>query len=228
MKTITWTISIALILLTVSCKKDDPIAAFETDEDTYAVKQSILFTNNSENASSFYWNFGDGSFSNLRNPGHTYTEAGEYIVTLQVTGSKRKEPIEVNKKITILAENENGLLADVIFANTSWVGDSLSEFIKSCYGEVYDYTENISNESMVFNDNNTVLMLHNSYGNICDYEILNDSTIAFYETPYYRIWTFSIDDNKLMLTQRNTTPCSGEYPEENYVTIIQKHFVKKE
>lgn len=42
----------------------------------------VSFTNTSVNASSFTWNFGDLTFSNLTSPTHAYTQAGLYLVTL--------------------------------------------------------------------------------------------------------------------------------------------------
>ena len=38
------------------------------------------------NIQSYYWDFGDGFYSNERNPTHVYTEAGYYYVTLTITG----------------------------------------------------------------------------------------------------------------------------------------------
>lgn len=46
-----------------------------------------VFTNTSVNASSYSWNFGDGSTSNLTNPSHTYSTGGNYIVTLIATNT---------------------------------------------------------------------------------------------------------------------------------------------
>ncbi len=44
---------------------------------------TVAFTNNSENAFDYEWDFGDGSdISTEENPTHTYEEAGEYEVTL--------------------------------------------------------------------------------------------------------------------------------------------------
>jgi PKD repeat protein len=50
---------------------------------------SVQFTDQSTgNISSRDWNFGDGSaHSSAQNPAHTYNNAGDYIVTLTVTGS---------------------------------------------------------------------------------------------------------------------------------------------
>ncbi len=43
---------------------------------------SVDFTNNSNNATSYEWDFGDGETSNEPDPIHEYTEPGEYEVTL--------------------------------------------------------------------------------------------------------------------------------------------------
>ncbi|MCE3227998.1 MAG: large protein possible or adhesin AidA-related protein [Bacteroidetes bacterium] len=42
----------------------------------------ISFTNQSTGANSYYWNFGDGGFTNLTNPIHSYASAGFYTVSL--------------------------------------------------------------------------------------------------------------------------------------------------
>ena len=42
----------------------------------------VLFTNNSTNADTYTWDFGDGSQSNTANPSYQYTSAGDYSVTL--------------------------------------------------------------------------------------------------------------------------------------------------
>ena len=55
-----------------------PVADFE-----YAgMGLTIDFTNTSTNATSYLWDFGDGSTSTENNPSHTYTDAGTYQVSL--------------------------------------------------------------------------------------------------------------------------------------------------
>jgi len=47
----------------------------------------------------YSWNFGDGATSTVNNPGHTYTKAGSYTVTLTVTdgtGAKRSGSITIS------------------------------------------------------------------------------------------------------------------------------------
>jgi PKD repeat protein len=46
---------------------------------------TVTFTNNSSNANSYLWNFGDGNTSTATNPVHTYAGDGVYTVSLSAT-----------------------------------------------------------------------------------------------------------------------------------------------
>ena len=53
---------------------------------TYSNNNGIVtFTNTSTMISSSYWDFGDGNSSNQNHPVHTYTNSGNYTVTLNLT-----------------------------------------------------------------------------------------------------------------------------------------------
>lgn len=45
----------------------------------------VTFTNTSSNATTYEWDFGDGTTSTESNPVHTYADGGEYVVTLTAT-----------------------------------------------------------------------------------------------------------------------------------------------
>ena len=47
----------------------------------------VIFSNNSANGNSFFWDFGDGTTSTDVNPSHLYAGAGDYTVTLVVSDS---------------------------------------------------------------------------------------------------------------------------------------------
>lgn len=49
--------------------------------------ETIVFENSSLYASSYYWDFGDGFFSTLENPEHTFPGPGEYVVCLTATNA---------------------------------------------------------------------------------------------------------------------------------------------
>jgi PKD repeat protein len=85
---------LAMSILTMSsCKKDDddpepenPIASFQ-----FAISETnfleVTFTNFSQNATSYSWNFGDGNTSTVESPTHTYAAVGNYNVVLTATNS---------------------------------------------------------------------------------------------------------------------------------------------
>lgn len=52
---------------------------------TACEKTSIDFTNTSQNASDYFWDFGDGNTSTATNPSHTYQQAGTYTVRLRAS-----------------------------------------------------------------------------------------------------------------------------------------------
>ena len=63
-----------------------PVAAFSATPnwmDSIEIKNAIIyFTNLSQNANSFIWNFGDGTTELFANGNHQYTDTGSYSVTL--------------------------------------------------------------------------------------------------------------------------------------------------
>jgi PKD repeat protein len=76
-----------------SCGNEDeptpdatPIAAFQFAVSTDNFLQ-VTFTNFSQNATTYAWEFGDGNTSAEKDPVHTYAEAGQYAVKLTVSNA---------------------------------------------------------------------------------------------------------------------------------------------
>lgn len=92
----------SLMFLLGACVEDEatmaPKARFthEADADNYLM---ISFENESVDAETYAWDFGDGSTSNEESPVHTYAEVGMYKVVLTITGGdvtdSRSEDIQV-------------------------------------------------------------------------------------------------------------------------------------
>ncbi len=59
-----------------------PTASFSISNNGCTVSCEVSFINESINATSYHWDFGDGDSSTLKNPGHVYQTPGEYTVTL--------------------------------------------------------------------------------------------------------------------------------------------------
>lgn len=49
-------------------------------------RQTVFFNDRSINGQYYYWDFGDGQFSQQANPSHAYALPGSYVVTLYVSG----------------------------------------------------------------------------------------------------------------------------------------------
>ncbi len=64
-----------------------PVADFSSNVTIGTVPLSVQFTDLSENATDWTWDFGDGTNSTEQNPMHTYTSAGSYTVNLTVSNA---------------------------------------------------------------------------------------------------------------------------------------------
>lgn len=56
-----------------------------TPNNVVCLPDPVIFNNNSANGNAFFWDFGDGTYSNEVNPTHVYPGPGTYSVTLIVT-----------------------------------------------------------------------------------------------------------------------------------------------
>ncbi|MET3021824.1 PKD domain-containing protein [Flavobacterium hydatis] len=74
--------------------KEEPTAlptadfSFKVNETT--TPKTIVFENKSTNATEYLWDFGDKTTSSEKNPSHSYTAAGTYLVKLTATGAGGK------------------------------------------------------------------------------------------------------------------------------------------
>jgi len=76
-----------------------PAASFTLSPETPTPGQQVQFTDGSSGASTWDWDFGDGTRSTLGNPAHTYAAGGIYTVVLWVSNgvnwAKAKQTITV-------------------------------------------------------------------------------------------------------------------------------------
>jgi PKD repeat protein len=63
-----------------------PLAAFTVAGGDCAAPCQVTFTNNSQHATGYAWNFGDGTTSTEASPGHTYQAGGTFTAALTATG----------------------------------------------------------------------------------------------------------------------------------------------
>jgi PKD domain-containing protein len=94
-------IIIACLLFLMGCKKKEPeiIANFSYSLKSKYAPDTVTFSNTSQNADSYFWDFGDTTTSTEVNPVHIYKYPGEFNVKL--TARKGNVSQEGTKKITI-------------------------------------------------------------------------------------------------------------------------------
>ena len=63
-----------------------PTASFSASNSGCIAPCAITFTNHSQNATSYLWDFGDGNTSAALNPSHSYILPGSYTVKLIAYG----------------------------------------------------------------------------------------------------------------------------------------------
>jgi PKD repeat protein len=80
-----------------------PIAKFTTNSTIGTIPLKIHFTDQSKYATSWNWNFGDGSTSTLKNPVHTYTKPGKYQVILTIN----QDDLKISKTLIITVKSND-------------------------------------------------------------------------------------------------------------------------
>lgn len=71
---------------------------------------TVSFTDLSTNATSWFWEFGDGSTSTLQNPVHTYASGGSYTATLTINGLADCSADELIDALVGINDLQNGQL----------------------------------------------------------------------------------------------------------------------
>jgi PKD repeat protein len=128
-----------------------PDAHFSVDRLEAYVGEEIYFTNLSYNAVHYEWDFGDGSWTDVVNPVHTYNSTGQFEVILVAT-SKSGNISQAAKTINILAPTQ--LEIEV----REWELDYIIEDANvRLYGSLYDW----DNEQNLIIEGNT-----NQYGKV--------------------------------------------------------------
>lgn len=92
------------------------VANFSFTGDGTHVPAKIRFTNLSQNANSYDWDFGDGTWDNYIDPVHTYYQSGTYQVKLKASHYIR-QPKTISKAVHILPEFTSATLTQMQLTN---------------------------------------------------------------------------------------------------------------
>jgi PKD repeat protein len=155
-----------------SCKKDssepEPFVFYSVSVDG----ATVTFTNKSEGAASYEWDFGDGTTSTEESPVHTYPGKGKYVPTLYATAAngvkgEASTVLQIAKTSSIKLDDNSLSDWDTVTYNVVVAGPNSGNFIKA----KYDYD---GNYVYVYFEQNTT----HAAGNIYDLYIDADLDIT--------------------------------------------------
>jgi peptidyl-prolyl cis-trans isomerase B (cyclophilin B) len=75
----------------VSCAR--PLADFDYEPRSYIVPTNVNFKNNSKNATSYLWKFGDGDTTSQVDPSHRFLRSGRYKIYLTAFKGKKSKTL---------------------------------------------------------------------------------------------------------------------------------------
>ncbi len=83
----------------INVSSNPPVVNFTASTQSGSYPLIVQFTDKSQDASTWLWDFGDGTTSTLQNPKHTYTTAGNYTVGLTDTNDAGSSTLILNNYI---------------------------------------------------------------------------------------------------------------------------------
>jgi PKD repeat protein len=122
-----------------------PVSGFKVPEDLSGTT-TVLFTDDSKYATSWLWDFGDGTTSTLRNPGeHTFPAPGIYTVSLTV--ENYYEVVTYTEELSVgivtgIDDNANGIRQLTVYPNpaTNQLNVVLPADVKNATVNLYNST----------------------------------------------------------------------------------------
>jgi len=78
-----------------------PVADFTYLQSPDCEEITVTFTNNSQNAGAYFWDFGDGNSSYAENPTHVFDNPGDYLITFIATDTLCNQKDTMQMTITV-------------------------------------------------------------------------------------------------------------------------------
>lgn len=174
-----------------------PTANFSADH-TSGCGGAVNFTDLTGSATSWSWDFGDGSFSNEPNPSHVYAQSGAYTVTLSVTNCvSADDEIKTDYiQVTVMPMPTPGQLEYSSCSSQSF------DLTATASGEVQWYDAPTGGNLLATGDTYTTPVLTSSADYYVQSVVMGDSATVgssdysanggFYTGPTYRYLIFDV------------------------------------
>jgi PKD repeat protein len=160
-----------------------PVAEFDANPTTGLAPLLVNFTDLSTgDITDWQWAFGDGGFSNDKNPNHEYIEPGNYTVSLEVSGPGGNDTeVKIDYILIPVGLNEESQNLVIIYPNPT---DNLVNIQFSNQAHRTIHIKNMSGRVVISKNTNRKQM------------IISLSKLSS------GVYTFEIDDGKSIFTQK--------------------------
>lgn len=160
---------------------------WKTDSSDFTFNTVYFYDASIGDISDWYWDFGDGTSSNAQNPIHTYNEAGEYNVTLSITGEN--------------CESSSSMYV--------YVGNFEPDCEAYFYYDFYEWNDSIVKKDSIIDEGTTVYFYDYSYGEISEwYWDFGDGNTSNQQNP---IHTYLQEGEYIVRLQILGESCESEY-----------------
>lgn len=80
--------------------QEGPVSGFSFAPATAGLNQPVTFSDLNSTTTTWHWDFGDGTTSNVKNPSHVYSQVGNYMVTM--TASEGSCEVKKSKQVRVV------------------------------------------------------------------------------------------------------------------------------
>ncbi|WP_011308635.1 PKD domain-containing protein [Methanosarcina barkeri] len=188
-----------------------PVADFTADVTSGTYPLSVQFTDLSENATEWLWDFGDGTNSTEQNPVHTFSEAGNYTVNLTVSNAEGNDS-EVKTEYIIVSEPLTGApVADFTATPTSGNAPLTVNFTDASIGNISSYSWDFNNDGTVDSTEQNPIYTYDAVGTYTvNLTVSNaDGNDSEVKTEYIKV---SSQSSAKPVAAFSASPTSGKAP----------------
>ncbi len=179
-----------------------PIANFDYQITNETLPVNVNFTNKSSDATTYLWDFGDGSTSTLNNPNHSFINDGVYTVTLAAKNSEKTN----------------------IFSQIITISSSLAEKVSGTFtgtGKYMPPNINLGDAYSCFVPNITSYL--NAGNATCVISEIDSNTVNI--TLYGSLYTVSFSRNYTIVSSGNTITDTNANTFTYYLSSKQLNFL---
>jgi PKD repeat protein len=194
-ETIKLLIVVIFLLTSLSCKKDkkdtpvpstpsgnSPNVEFTFTPDNSPAPATVTFTNQSTNATSYEWNFGDNTTSTATNPTKVYSSSGTFNVKLKAMNasgtSEKTKTVTVSQAVTNLLISQVKITNGPALVGMDW--DVWGDLPGDPYFEWYN-NSTLAYTSSVFIDKSSYPVYWNVNLNVSATTFSNVRNLKFYD-----------------------------------------------